>query len=216
MIWVECKKPCFIHIAKGKEIVFWKFYLSKMTWLKSEYLTINSSWNVSPDFETKSYLRWNSNVLLLKNYFFSSKQCFSTAGRLGGLVNADGKRRRISHDPGFINLGLGIFQHANLILVLPNLVQLLLVAFFFQWLSSEISCPLGFSRSQWRQMYNLVPIFVWTAFYNFRSVLGTWTKANVLPINHAHWCLWLYLWYVSACCASCSWTIPIYIHSLLQ
>lgn len=165
----------------------------------------------------KSYLRWNSNVLLLKNYFSSSKQCFSTAGRrLGGLVNADGKGRRTSHDPSFIKLGLGISQHANLILMLPNLAKLLLVAFFFQWLSSEISGPLGFSRSLRHQMYNLVPILVWTAFYNFRSVLGTWTKANVLPINHAHWWLWLYFWYVSACCVSCSWTIPIYIHSLLQ
>lgn len=121
--------------------------------------------------------------MLLKNYISSSKQCFSRAGkRLSGSISTDGKVRRILMTPVFLTwdwefLNMPMF---NLILMLPNLTKLLLVAFFFQWLSTEISCLWVFSRSWLLQMYNSLLIFVQTALYNFWNVLGTWTKAGVL------------------------------------
>ena len=71
--------------------------------------------------------------LLLKNYFSSSEQCFSSAERrLSGLIKADGKVRRILMTPVLLTwdwefLNMPMF---NLILMLPNLAKLLLVCFF--------------------------------------------------------------------------------------
>ena len=137
---------------------------------------------ISPQM-LKYSLIWGEIQMLLQNYTSSSKQCFSRAGkRLSGLISADGKVRRILMTPVLLTwdwefLNMPMF---NLILMLPNLAKLLLVAFFFQWLSTEISCPWVFSRSWLLQMCNSLLIFVQTAFYNFWSVLGTWTEASVL------------------------------------
>lgn len=156
--------------------------------------------------------------LLLKNYFSSSEQCFSSAERrLSGLINADGKVRRILMTPVLLAwdwefLNTPVF---NLILMLPNLAKLLLVRFF-------LSVTLH---------WNFWPFQSFLGHGYIRCIIHSWSLSKqhsmtsevcwkpvprqvYFTINHAHWRLWLYFWYVSGSCFSCSQMIFI-IFSLI-
>ena len=153
--------------------------------------------------------------LLLKNCFSSSEQCFSSAERrLSGLINADGKVRRILMTPVLLTwdwefLNMPMF---NLILMLPNLAKLLLVCFFLS------------ATFHW----NFLPFLSFLGHGYIRYIIHSWSLSKqhsmtsevcwkpvprqvYFTINHAHWRLWLYFWYVSGSCFSCSQTIFIYI-----
>lgn len=153
--------------------------------------------------------------LLLKNYFSSSEQCFSSAERrLSGLINTDGKVRRILMTPVLLTwdwefLNMPVF---NLILMLPNLAKLLLVRFFlsvtFHWNFRPFQSFLGHG-------YIRCIIHSWSLSKQHSMTSEVCWKPVprqvYFTINHAHWRLWLYFWYVNGSCFSCSQMIFIYI-----